>query len=137
MKGFSLIELMIAIVVIGVIAAIALPIYQGYTVHSQISSAVAEVSMGKAGFESVISEGGTPSLDANSQGYFGLAKETKYCSLTLLPVAASDSIQCETRGGLSMFNDRAIVLQRSTTGEWACFLSGFDPVYRVNGCSVR
>lgn len=74
MKGFSLLELMAAIAVIRVLAAISVLIYQAYIVRSQILSALVEVSMGKAGVGSVISSGGVPSLGADAHGYLGVEK---------------------------------------------------------------
>jgi type IV pilus assembly protein PilA len=47
-KGFTLIELMIVVAIIGILAAIALPAYQDYTVRSKVSEAVIAASSAKA-----------------------------------------------------------------------------------------
>ena len=46
-KGFTLIELMIVVAIIGILAAIALPAYQDYTVRAKVSELILAGSAGK------------------------------------------------------------------------------------------
>ncbi|MBL3554944.1 pilin [Marinobacter sp. JB05H06] len=57
-KGFTLIELMIVVAIIGILAAVAIPQYQDYTARTQISRVVGEVNAIKSNAESIFNNGG-------------------------------------------------------------------------------
>ncbi len=66
-KGFTLIELMIVVAIIGILAAIAIPAYQDYTIRAKLSEAVIAASPAKTAIsEYYISEGSMPQTVAQA-----------------------------------------------------------------------
>jgi type IV pilus assembly protein PilA len=97
-QGFTLIELMIVVAIIGILAAIALPAYQDYTIRSKVSEGVALASEARTAVaETASSLGGLLNVTAANTGYTFPAGGTKY--VASITITDATGVVTVTMGG--------------------------------------
>jgi type IV pilus assembly protein PilA len=85
-KGFTLIELMIVVAIIGILAAIAIPAYQDYTIRSQVSEGLSLAGAAKAAVAESYSQTGQAPTNRTVAGMSNVETDTngKYVSQVLV-----------------------------------------------------
>jgi type IV pilus assembly protein PilA len=89
-KGFTLIELMIVVAIIGILAAVAIPAYQDYTIRARVSEALSLAGAAKINVADVLASG-NPS--AAAAGYaLGYTAPAATRNVTSVAIAADTGI---------------------------------------------
>ena len=157
-KGFTLIELMIVVAIIGILAAIAIPQYQNYVGRSNIAAAVQTVSANKTGLEEYVMEYGefpdgttkpAPAKPESAPGA-GDAKAAvrgeraedlgivnpSFGKIVLKDLSdGAGAITLTFTTGNPGINAKNVQLQRDANGTWTC-VSDVDKKFENKACSI-
>ncbi len=133
-NGFTLIELMIVVAVIGVLSAVAVPQYQKYVAKAEVATALATITALKTTVEThAITNGEFPESDAAGitipnmeSGDITLFKGTN----------SAGEIQFKFSGGVNDLKDKNIYLARTKDGKWSCKNDGIEESLLSKSCKA-
>ena len=142
-KGFTLIELMIVIAIIGILAAIAIPQYQNYIAKSQVSRAMGELGAIKTAYETCLNDGKTAAGSCNlgwtdsnllSQTTPGVKTDgTNNADLSSTGTIVGTFSNTGGKNAAAALNTKTVTWTRDTNGSWTCRTTA-DAKFAPSGC---
>ena len=137
--GFTLIELMIVVAIIGILAAIAIPAYQDYIARSQMSEAVSLNAGAKTPLAEYYADKGRWPLEAASVVGNRSGKYTSFVTMTVgMALTADDAtMQATMRSTGVQRNIQGKTLNLATTDggkNWSCTRGDVDNKYLPGAC---
>jgi prepilin-type N-terminal cleavage/methylation domain-containing protein len=134
-KGFTLIELMIVVAIVGILAAVALPAYQNYTIRAQVTELLSLADAAKTPVTEAYQSTGklpTSNSDANYGGATG-----KYTASVAVGDKGVITATADATNSNASLQKKTITLTpvAETTGTltWTC-AGTVDTQYRPNTC---
>lgn len=115
-SGFTLIELMIVVAIVGILSSVAIPMYMEFLGKSKWKSAYFELSQTRISIDVFRNQGETPTL-----AQINVPVASVHCKNALqFNADGVGTYECTINGGPNAVNDRLITLTRDVDGVWSC-----------------
>lgn len=133
-KGFTLIELMIVVAIIGILAAVAIPAYSDYTARAQVTEAMSLTSGLKTPLVEYVSDTGALPVGITSVGGTDAGKYVETITLSGTAPAITMTATMKATGVNAKIQNSTFIMASPDGKTWDCSGGGIPASLKPGAC---